>query len=225
MSKIALISSPGWATSRVVPHALMELSAYLECRGMAVDLIDVKRSPYGGLSRAVIENVMAEIIAKVRKRKYEIVGLSCFTMDYWVLRELACRIKEAAGSFIVVGGIHPTLMPEDFFYNGTPFDAVAIGEGEETLYELASAGRAGDGLEEIRGVAFLKNGAMKKTAPRQFMKDISGLPRPSYEKLDMEYYLESQRDIIRSLVVSGVHILTGRGCPCSCTFCANRIIY
>jgi len=221
MEKIALISSPGWAQSRIVPHALIELSAYIEGKGIPVHLVDVKRDPFAFLTNNDVNGVMNEILGKLSSIKPEYIGLSVFTVDYWKCRELASRIKEKFNAKIIVGGIHPTLKPEDFFFKGSPFDIIAIGEGEDTLYEILS----GKPLQDINGIAFLKNGSIVRTPSRSFIKDLSVLPRPSYEKLDMEFYLEAQRDIIRTLVISGVHILTGRGCPYQCTFCATRILY
>ena len=38
----------------------------------------------------------------------------------------------------------------------------------------------------------------------------------------MNFYLQPQQFLLRSIYLSGVHIFTARGCPYGCTFCANR---
>ena len=47
------------------------------------------------------------------------------------------------------------------------------------------------------------------------------MPIHPYHKLDMNFYLQPQQFLLRSIYLSGVHIFTARGCPYGCTFCAN----
>ncbi len=220
-----LVSSPMWACSQVVPFALIELAAYMEMRDLPVELLDVKRSPYSRPSRGLFENVANDILGKLERRKPLHVGLSCFTGDYWYCRKLAEKIKERIQTTIIVGSVHATLKPEDFFYPQSPFDIAVIGEGEETLCEIVNRRDSGMNLEDIKGIAFVKEGKLIRTPPRLSFRNLANLPRPSYHLLDIEYYLQPQRGVVRALVISGLHILTGRGCPYSCTFCANKTIF
>lgn len=129
-----LVSPPEWATSVVPPLGLIELAAYLEMQGNSVKIVDIKRSLFQVNSPGLVEGVIREIVDRLEKEKPSYVGLSCFTMGYWVCTSLAQRIKERIRTTLIIGGIHATVCPEDFMYDDSPFDIVVIGEGEETLY-------------------------------------------------------------------------------------------
>lgn len=220
-----LVTPPAWAYSPIVPFSFIELAAYMQMKGLDVEILDVKRDFYVTQPRGSFQEVLREIIRRLNRKKPPYVGLSCFTGDYWQCLELAERIKKSFKTTIIVGGFQPTIRPEDFLYPKSPFDVVVIGEGEETLCEIVSAGNNADNLEEIKGIAFLKGSKLVKTPIRSFIEDLSLLPRPAYHMLDMDYYLTPNRNILRYLVFSGVYILTGRGCPYNCTYCSCRAIY
>ncbi len=219
-----LVASPCWANFPIVPHALLDLAASLRQAGIPVSIVDPKLPPYTVFSGKRMQRVLEEIVPEVARRSPAWVGLPCYTTDYWHIRELAGRIKESTGARIVVGGPHPTLRPEEFFYPGSPFDAVVIGEGDETLVELVTADAAGRPWEEIRGIAFRSGDRLVRTPSRPPVEDLGTLPRPAYDLLDMEHYLRPTGATIRTLVVSGVQVYTSRGCPFRCTFCAARMI-
>ena len=223
--KLSLVSSPSWSQSRVIPFAFTELAAYALTKGVDTAIIDVKRSPYKRLSANDKANVLSEIISKVIKTNPSYIGLSCFTSNYQECCDLASRIKDKIKAVIIVGGIHPTICYQDFFYKNSPFDFAVIGEGEDALCEIVQAQELGTDYCDIKGIAFRRDDRLVRTEIRPCFKDLSHLPSPAYEMVDMDFYLQPQRGIIRSLVTSGLHILTGRGCPFSCTFCANKAIF
>lgn len=219
-----LVSSPLWANFPIVPHSLMELAAFLRMRGLPVEILESKANPNLPLSTAAAGRISDRIVADLERRRPAWVGLSCMTTDYWCVRELAERIRARIPAKIVVGGVHPTLRPADFFYPGSPFDVAVIGEGEETLCEVVRAEEEGISPEEIRGIAFLRNGRLVRTPPRPPVADLATLPRPAYDLVDLEYYLRPSRYLVRALVISGLHVYTSRGCPYDCTFCAGNML-
>lgn len=117
------------------------------------------------------------------------------------------------GCTTVVGGYHPTLIPEII---EKPFiDIVVRGEGEITFKELCD----GVPLKDILGISYKDKttGAIVHNEPRPLIKDIDELPMPRKDLLDMSkyQYLYQNADVIEST----------RGCPFKCTFCSITTFY
>lgn len=221
---IVLIAPPSRSNSQILPIALIYLAGFLESKGKNVFIVDVKRDPFGPSDEDSIAKVTEQIIREAVSYRPSLVGLTCFSADYRSVITIAGLIKAQIGAKIVVGGVHPTLKPEDFIYPASPVDFVVIGEGEEAINELADSLGLNSAIKNVRGLAFLERDKVILTQPRETM-DLSVLPMPAYHKINMEYYLKISRVIIRYLYISGAHIFTSRGCPFSCTFCANRNIW
>lgn len=225
MNGIVLVSPPRWANSVIPPMSLIELAAYLRKHDTPVSIVDVKRPPTS-LLYAEEQSVTQEIVEQVIASGMPWVGLPCYTVDYWQVVDLAKRLKERVPDLkIVSGNVHATAKPEDFFLPDSPFDAVCIGEGEETLLELVNSEERGVDWADIQGLAFSRNGRMMRTPSRPLSKDLSHLPRPAYDMVDMEYYMQPQQGLIRRLVAGGTYIYTARGCPFQCTYCASTMLY
>jgi anaerobic magnesium-protoporphyrin IX monomethyl ester cyclase len=88
---------------------------------------------------------------------------------------------------LIAGGALPTTEPETFL---SDFDVVVIGEGEQTMLEIASQFKNGGSLSQIRGIAFKDKdmGQVKWTPSRGLMDDIDRLPPPSRELFENYSY-------------------------------------
>jgi anaerobic magnesium-protoporphyrin IX monomethyl ester cyclase len=150
---------------------------------------------------------------KVDFSAFDLVGISSDTSRYKAALEIAKEAKKA-GKIVVMGGPHVSYMDEETLQTGL-CDYVVRAEGEETMLSLANAIDCGDGLSSVRGLSFLKNGALKRTADRDFIQDIDSLV-PARDLLSMRSYrhLEMGKRKMTS-------ILTSRGCPFSCSFCCS----
>ncbi len=221
---ISLISPPPRANSRQIPSALIYLAAWLDREGISNDIIDkkIQRDPFVSIGMADIEQISNEIIDQIRDNGPMFVGLPCYTTEYTAVMSLVKRIKEQCDVKIIIGGLHAALKHEDFLFENSPVDFVVIGEGEITLSELIKACVQGLPLENINGIAFRKGNEIIKTQSRERIVDLGILPQPAYRKIDMDYYLQPTRYVVRLLLLSGLHIFTTRGCPNQCTFCANK---
>ena len=110
------------------PLALEYLGAGVQLDGHRVRLHDARLDP--------------DIERAVREFRPDVVGLTAFTSHLNIVRALAASIRRLSpGTFLVIGGHHATVVPEDF--NDSAFDLVVIGEGvmalREILRELAGA--------------------------------------------------------------------------------------
>lgn len=145
----------------------------------------------------------------------DLVGLTCpFTTQVRVLFSLAARVKQACPrAFVLVGGHHPSLRPGDFLHPHV--DAIACGEGERTLAELAECLGSGDEPARVPGLVLNRAGVQEPTAPRPAIADLDSLPLPARHlttRWRRRYHWMNQHP--HALVE------TSRGCPYRCNFCS-----
>ena len=225
MADICLVSMPtlGRAKSAIVPHWMLWLAGYVEHKGYTVDVVDVKSDVKAGYSAKEKQRVFQETVERTITSGSPLIGLSAFTEDYWDVTKLAAEIKRRCSAKIIVGGIHATVSPGDFFaYEDSPCDVAVEGDGELPLCNLIKAEKEKTGSwDEINGLVFRRGDTVVRTAPQKEEPDSDDMPIHPYHKLDMNYYLRPQQFLLRSIYLSGVHIFTARGCPYGCTFCAN----
>lgn len=210
-----------------LPFPLLYLAAYLEANGMDTEIVDIKSV----FERSAAERDKAysqaidKIVEETLSHSPGLIGISCMTNEYDSVMKTASLLKARSKTPIAVGGIHPSLYPEQFIYGKSLVDFVIIGEGEETLLELARSVKSGrTDYEGVAGIAYLNGGGMRLTGIRTVTNDLSVSPINMYRKLDMGFYTKPHLYVMRYLPISGVQILTSRGCHYDCIFCSNAAI-
>jgi len=135
------------------------------------------------------------------------VGLSLTSLAHLrQARGILPRLRRR-GARVVVGG-PITQVPELVLRALPEVEAVVVGEGEETAPEVFGALEGGRGLEEVEGVAFLREGEEVRTRPRS-PPELSGRPLP-------EIPPDIREQDIRG---AQVYLETHRGCRGGCRFC------
>ncbi len=117
-------------------------------------------------------------------------------------------------SKVIFGGIHASSMPDDVLKNYPRIDILVRGEGEEAIVEILS----GKSLEKIDGVSFRKKGRIIHNKDAKFIEDLDSLPFPARDLLPMNKYFSFEA---RKYPID--YIVSGRGCPYRCIFCADFI--
>lgn len=229
MLDFLFIVSPTNARNPHPPYYFMYLAAYLRNKGLKVKIIDVK----GGDRPNDIRRHYDTISAYLREEKSIFTGLAAFHSDFDSVVYLGKLVKSIQPeTTLLVGNAHATIDPQDFIYEGSPFNIAVLGEGEETCWELycwyVSKSELRSSLSEIKGIAYysyvIKEGEYVKTESRNFIA-LGTLPMPAYDLVDMSYYLRPQKLIIRRIYTSMVCIFAGRGCPFDCSFCAANVVW
>jgi len=124
-----------------IPIGIGCLAAYLLEKGEKVTIHDenIKLLDEPGI-KSLVNN----------ESKPYIFGFSSMTAGISRAMELARLVKNKfPDSRIIMGGIHPTVMPEEPL-NNSPTDAVVIGQGEIALWELVKAFRAGGTMKILK---------------------------------------------------------------------------
>jgi anaerobic magnesium-protoporphyrin IX monomethyl ester cyclase len=213
---LMLIASPSNATSMYMPFYYLYLAGYMEKCGIRVTIVD----PHFN----TLEKNVNHIIDQVKFHNPRYVGLACFVTDYDVIHDLALKIKEVSNSPLIVGNAQPSISPEDFLYDGSPFDIVAKGEAEETVREIVTSPGDFNSLKKIKGIAFFDGKSIVTTDKRPLM-DLADLGKPAYHLMDMDWYTQPSKYIMRRLATRCVVVYTGRGCPFDCNFCASNVVW
>ncbi|MFW6154160.1 MAG: B12-binding domain-containing radical SAM protein [Planctomycetota bacterium] len=143
-----------------------------------------------------------------RARPAAVVGLyGGLTSTVPRLLEIARHYK-ALGARTIAGGHHFVDDNIEQALRGG-IDVIVLGEGDKTIAELLTCFETGADLATVRGIAYLEDGRLVRTPPREPITALDELPLPDFSMLryaHMKYY-----------PVSGV-----RGCGMNCEFCAVK---
>jgi len=118
---------------------------------------------------------------------------------------------------VVMGGPHVTFLPEESLKECDYVDIIVRGEGEKTVEELMETIERGGSLKKVKGITFRNGVEIVSTEPRPFIKNIDEIPFPSRDLLPIYKY--------RAYGVVYTTMLTSRGCPFGCSFCASSRLF
>jgi radical SAM superfamily enzyme YgiQ (UPF0313 family) len=207
--RVLLINPPSPERLGAPLLGLQYVAASLLDRGCEVQVIDAA-------SRCLDQDAETVLVAAEAFAPH-IVGFSLFTR--WV-RHAYAFVQHFAGRFplLVAGGAHPTVRPDEVLQHG--FDIAVIGEAEETMLQIIDwvEGRIHPG--SVCGIRFRSpDGRFCNGRRRGFLEDLNRLPSPltSQHLFNPRWYNTSGQTITPG------GILTSRGCPARCTFCANYV--
>jgi len=156
----------------------------------------------------------------IDNNEFDVVGIGIIA-GYYQYRKLL-KLSEAINRskkrpIYILGGHGPSPEPE-FYIKKTKADIVVIGEGEETICELISTLETHKQLKEVEGIALYDGSKVIINKRRPLIKDIDSIPFPAYDLFPIYYYrlLRMPHTSNSGFVIP---IISGRGCPFSCTFC------
>jgi radical SAM superfamily enzyme YgiQ (UPF0313 family) len=95
-------------------------------------------------------------------------------------------------------------------------DAVIMGEADVTLKELVFDNKP---LSDVSGIAYKTEGGIEKTASQPILTDLSSLPLPAWDLVDIKPYQEAWS----AHGYFSINLATTRGCPFKCNWCAKPI--
>ena len=178
-----------------LPH-LVSMGGYVQHHtGVRVELLDLNYE--GGDHTHLLRTIDA-------LGPHLLIGLSTYSsFDYMRVMALARFLRRHyPDTPLVTGGYHASALPEDVVFDGSPFDAVIVGEGEKPLRSMVETLLGGGALEQ------------QVWGPDQ-IADLDTLPPYQWQLLDR--YWPRATDIGRKF-----QIYLARGCPYHCTFCMER---
>jgi radical SAM superfamily enzyme YgiQ (UPF0313 family) len=188
---------------------LQYVAAALLERGCDVRVIDAAARHFGHDADWIVSE--AEAFAP------RIVGVGLFTR--WVQHAYALAERLRGGRWLLVaGGAHATVRPEETLERG--FDLALAGEAERSVGRAVDWLEGRDELARIPGAVFRSaDGRVAHGPPSGFIERLDDLPPPY---LAQPLYEGGWYDPAGGVTAPG-GILTSRGCPARCTFCANYV--
>jgi anaerobic magnesium-protoporphyrin IX monomethyl ester cyclase len=205
---------------------LRGLSAFLNQRGHSADICFIPVDTRMSLFKREVES----FVQFVEEFDPDIVGFSLMFCDFIRAKRLTRSLKERLGAPIIWGGLHPTISPA-----ATPpeVDYICVGEGEIPTLNLLDRLQNKKSTLDIPGICSW-NGIRipDRFMPSERISDLNELPVPDYRP-DHHFVLHKGKivHLDESLMkkylphAAMVHpVMTTRGCPYACSFCANSAL-
>ncbi|WP_420264203.1 B12-binding domain-containing radical SAM protein [Candidatus Magnetominusculus dajiuhuensis] len=223
------------------------LSAYLKRHGKDVRLIflpgGVEKFKYRhGFKYEYDRHVIEQVVELCRGSG--LVGISFMSNYLDRAMQLAGAVRAALDIPIAVGGIHPTVMPEECLHFA---DIVCVGEGEEAVLDLVNRLEEGGDYSNIMNLCVRKDGGIIVNPLRPLIQNLDALPHYDFT-LDGHFVYDNikksiepmTKDLLKRSFPLEPHVegsfndsyrrtisyktLTTRGCPHHCTFCAEKTL-
>ncbi len=192
----------GW-----ISHGCAILAACAREAGHEVNLIDLRALKSWDHFRQ-----------ELRDREPEAVAISMMSVDYNPAMRCLDIIREISpGTFTMVGGPHPTIVPEELVDNPN-VDYVFLGEGEETFPDALTRLDRGQSLPHVVPGTHPDLDSVPYTDHSLFIDEWR---RQGYEVTSPE------APFAEELPPPFVTVIAGRGCKYNCSYCqpAERAIF
>jgi anaerobic magnesium-protoporphyrin IX monomethyl ester cyclase len=207
------------------PLGTLYAAAYLRQRGYTVALFDAMLADSEAAWAQALDQEQPRF-AVLYEDNFNYLSKMCLAR----MRSAAFAMIQMARQHnctVIVGGADATDHADDYLAHGAHF--VLIGEGEATLRELLDhlTGRSTTPLATIPGLAFLADEDITisreskiETPRRPDLNQLDDLPFPAWDLVDVARYqaIWRQRHGYYSM-----NIVTTRGCPYHCNWCAKPI--
>lgn len=224
-NKIVLVN-PGVHFHKPIHHGvypntgLMVVATILHNAGFQVKIFDGRYLTPDESIKAILLEIDDNLI---------FVGFSVMTIQvpwsYYVSKAIKSRVPK---TFIVWGGVHPSLFPEQTVEDPA-IDMSVINDCAATIADIGKKIAENEDLSTSPGICLKNNSHIVKTNPNLIMDDFSNVPNIELSLLDHkryskdncyaieEFYGEKYKDTLT------YPIITGLGCCYKCTFCINVI--
>ncbi|MDD5133550.1 MAG: radical SAM protein [Candidatus Nanoarchaeia archaeon] len=183
------------------------VAAAAEKAGHIVKVIDSEALGY------TYENIKKGI----EEFKPEVIGMQTYCTNL----SRCYKIAEIAKNFdknikIVLGGAQVTLFHDSIKEKNTDF--IIYGEGEVAFVNLLKCLHEKSPLKNVNGLIWKNKNKIITNKPQELIKDVSELPFPARHLFPMEKYHSSAN--LRGKKT--LNIMTSRGCPFRCAYCAGH---
>ncbi|MBN1622357.1 MAG: B12-binding domain-containing radical SAM protein [Endomicrobiales bacterium] len=153
----------------------------------------------------------------------EVVGITGFTFQHSSMIKMAELVNALSpDTLIILGGPHASVLAKTILAKYKFVDFVIVGEGEESFPGLLKALYTGSALESLPGLVYRNEGGIRANNS-YFISDLDNLKKP----WDVLNPLDYQKGRIHGFIAKEqpvTQVISSRGCPYECTFCAGRAV-
>jgi magnesium-protoporphyrin IX monomethyl ester (oxidative) cyclase len=214
MPSRALLVQPPSGGKRIdqFPLNLAYLASSLEAAGHEVRCLDMT-APFGRREWSDLARLMVEF-------EPHFVGVNLY-IDFLLQKyEFIRRIRSEFGRPVIVGGPHPSCLPEETLVHGA--DVACVGEGERTIVQFAEHVAGERALDQVAGIAYRADGEVVHNPPQEPIRDLDTIPFPAYHHFPVRDYAGRDDPSFNRLFW---HMFTSRGCPFKCIYCVSRKVF
>lgn len=228
------------------PLGILSIKSYIEkiCKNVSVEIVDLNRSflqkiqscpdqNYKNVLKEITDSYSAFLMEEIKElckcEHIDIFGLSAlFDISLSSMEILSAEIKKISPDSMIIGGGFPcSNFASDIVKQNSSMDAICLGEGEIPFSELLLAANPWEYIEHSPYFV-----TKTHTGNQQgFVPDINEIPMLPYQ----EYIDKYGTDVIDEYVNvlnggkaafgrEGI-VMTSRGCPFHCVFCAAHSIH
>jgi radical SAM superfamily enzyme YgiQ (UPF0313 family) len=213
---------------------IRSLSAYLRAKGHHTTLIllpwsftDRALSDYNSFLYPYPNEILQQVAETCSSSN--LVGISMMSCHFDNAIHITNFLHSQLDVPIIWGGIHPTLRPAECLEYA---DMVCVGEGEISLYMLASQMSEGKPWELSQIPGIYKRGDKELSlpiSPSPIIGNLDELPLPDYD-LGHQFILYEgnvvrlNSDLLVACLSNVYRTLFSRGCPYACAYCCNNAI-
>ncbi|MCI5144427.1 MAG: radical SAM protein, partial [Candidatus Electrothrix sp. AR3] len=175
------------------------------------------------LDLEALRDVIEKHIVDIKEFAPDIIGVFGTSPIHKYIKESIRVLNEICPlSTIIVGGPHATFFPEDLLNSEVKIDYVFRGEAENSILEFVNQLKLYNKVvdqDKIPGIAYKieKDCFVDSNIPR--IKDLDSVPMPAYNLLPLERYFEAGSS------EKTITMMTSRGCPNQCIYCAEPVLY
>ena len=195
------------------PIWLAYATGVAEKEGHEVRLID---APADGLSLDDVFKILGDFVPDIA-----VVDTSTPSVysDANVLGEVKNRFPE---TYAVLVGTHPSALPEETLELDNRVDAVAVGEYDFIISDLAKAISKGTALADVQGLVFRIDNKIvhNKLLEKNYNLDEIPFVSSVYKK-----HLNIKNYFFAAANFPMIMVMTGRGCPFKCFFCVYPQVF
>jgi radical SAM superfamily enzyme YgiQ (UPF0313 family) len=187
-----------------IPYGMAIIAAYLERAGHTVRCwVICPRTPLALIAQEVVRDFACDTVLA-----------TAVTTEFPLILHLCSQIKILNPSLpVLVGGVHASVSSAECLSH-PEVDAICIGEGENAALAWVDAIARQVQPCNIPGLWIKTAGEINRSPSLPFRTDLDDLP--------LIKYAHWQRWVNPHSRV--VHVVVGRGCPYSCTYCSNHAL-
>jgi magnesium-protoporphyrin IX monomethyl ester (oxidative) cyclase len=196
------------------PLGLLYIAAAARQKGYDVKVIDCFAENMG----------LEELKIKISAIDPDVIGITTLTCNGSIVFELGKWLKSAHPEILVVlGNIHASEFAKQYLENKC-CDIVVNGEGEYVFLKIIELNSGKYKKSDIKGISYLdQNGNIVISSDYNIIDNITELPLPArdlvkpklykFTSLSNQLYMGGRDSAVKIMV-------TSRGCPNKCSFCA-----
>ncbi|MBW1810284.1 MAG: B12-binding domain-containing radical SAM protein [Deltaproteobacteria bacterium] len=192
-----------------ISHGVLILARELVEAGHDVEILHLNEE-------VGISGDLEPVLSRLNSLSAELIGLSFASSHASQAKILAGRLgKVLPEAFILCGGIHATLVPEEVI-DWPGVDAIGIGELDGgPLVAFVNLLATGGSHQQATGFWVRHNSEIHRNRLAR-LPTLDNQALPLYELIDLDRLVQAKRGF--------GEVLAGRGCPFRCNFCQNHAL-